>query len=78
MYADLGPVITELRERHSPLTAPPLLHLFVEIVTGYLGDGLDSELLQTIKQQELFVILQALYSEGCDNEASICNRLSLS
>jgi hypothetical protein len=78
MYTDILPVITELREHYSPLTAPPLLFMFVEILTGYLIDGFDNEQLQTLKQKELFIILQTLYTEGHDNDVAIYNRLSLS
>ncbi|MDR1200361.1 MAG: hypothetical protein LBL58_01860 [Tannerellaceae bacterium] len=78
LYADIIPVITALRERHSPQTTPPLLSLFVEILTGYLKDGFDNEHLQTLKQKELFIILQALYTEGYDNDLAMYGRLSLS
>jgi hypothetical protein len=78
MYTDILPVITELRERYSPFTAPPLLFMFVQILAGYLTDGFDNEHLQTLKQKELFIILQTLYSEGYDNNIAISGRLSLS
>jgi hypothetical protein len=79
MYTGILPVITALRERQAPLPAPPLLLMFVKILAGYLEDGFDNEYLQTLKQQELFIILQALYySERYDTDVTMYGRLSLS
>jgi hypothetical protein len=76
MYADIQPVITALREQHSPFTTPPLLSMFIEILAGYLTGGLDNEDLQTFKQRELFLILQTLYPRGHDNDVTVCDGLS--
>jgi hypothetical protein len=76
MYADVLPVIAALRERYSPLTAPPLLYMFIEILADYLTGGLDDEHLQTLKQKELFIILRALYAGEYDNSLVLYGKLS--
>ncbi|MDR3140930.1 MAG: hypothetical protein LBU37_04285 [Tannerellaceae bacterium] len=76
MYADIQPVIAAFREQCSSFTAPPLLSMFVEILAGYLAVGLDNEHLQTLKQKELFIIFQALYTERYDNDFTAYGGLS--
>jgi hypothetical protein len=76
MYRDILPVITALKEQYSPFTVPPLLFMFIDILAGYLTGGLDDEYLQTLKQKELFIILQALYTDGYDNGLAMYGRLS--
>lgn len=78
MYADIIPVIMELREHHSPLTIPPLLSMFVEILADYLNDSINSELLQKLKQKELFIILSSLYQKRNENDIPMYGRVSLS
>lgn len=76
MYASIHPVITAFGKRCSPFTAPPLLSMFVDILAGYMEGGLDDESLQTLKQIELFLILQTLYPAEYDNGAVACGGLS--